>query len=98
LIDFSHISLFFVDGVRQKRGVGRQLMKRAVAACKKSRPEIKSLSVNSSPNAVNIYQNLGFIVSKPEQQTNGIRYVTMVLDLANALKLGYLTAGGPDRP
>jgi hypothetical protein len=42
---------------------------------------LAQVSVNSSPNAVPIYERLGFASWSPEQTVNGIRFVPMLLEL-----------------
>ena len=74
-----HISLFFVEPVG--RGVGRELLDRALAICRERSPELGRVTVNSSPYAVPIYERLGFRVQEVEQIARGMRYVPMSLDL-----------------
>ena len=58
-------------------------MKKAVSVCKKKRPDLSKVTVNASPNAVEIYKKLGFEKKDREQLKNGIRFVPMALDLIN---------------
>jgi ribosomal protein S18 acetylase RimI-like enzyme len=76
-----HITLFFVDGDHQGEGVGRELLKRALEICRRRYPEITAVTVSSAPNAVKIYERLGFRRAGPERTENQIRFVPMVLDL-----------------
>ena len=76
-----HITLFFVDGDHQGEGIGRELLKRALQICQRKDPEIKRVTVSSAPNAVKIYETLGFRRAGPERIENQIRFVPMVLDL-----------------
>ena len=82
--DSSHIALLFVKGSHQKKGIGRELLKIAVENCKTLNPDILSISVNSSPNAVSAYRAMGFTAIKPEQLVNGIRFTPMELSLIQA--------------
>ena len=75
--DSDHISLFFTDGEAQRKGIGRELWRRALDACVSSQPDVARITVNSSPNAVEAYQKLGFQVEGAEQTVNGIRFVPM---------------------
>ena len=68
----THISLFFVDPVWQKRGVGKALFCRFLSD---GAPE--RLTVHASPYAVEIYRCLDFRPTAPEQITDGIRYTPM---------------------
>ncbi len=79
--DDGHVTLFFVDGAFQGRGVGGELLKKALEICRRRDPEITKVTVNSSPNAVEIYERLGFRRAGPERIEDQIRSVPMVLDL-----------------
>ena len=70
--DFSHVCLFFVEENFQRQGVGRRLWEYVLSsshAC--------SITVNSSPYAVDVYHHLGFYDLDTEQLTDGIRYTPM---------------------
>ena len=69
----THISLFFVDPDWHCRGVGKVLFQRFLAD---SAPG--TVTVNSSPYAVEIYSRLGFRPVGPERVDDGIRYTPMV--------------------
>jgi ribosomal protein S18 acetylase RimI-like enzyme len=75
-----HVSMFFVDPAHMGRGIGRALWERALAACRQAWPELRRVSVNSSPYALPIYEKLGFRQTEPEQVVNGIRFVPMVVE------------------
>lgn len=68
-----HISLFFVDSLFHKRGIGRLLFNQIVKDCSTDK-----ITVNSSPYAVEVYRKLGFSVTAEEQSVNGIRFIPMV--------------------
>jgi GNAT superfamily N-acetyltransferase len=70
--DRSHVCLFFVDADYRGRGVGRELLAAALGA------DSSSVTVNSSPWAVPVYERLGFVSTGPEIERNGIRAVPMV--------------------
>jgi GNAT superfamily N-acetyltransferase len=70
--DRSHVCLFFVDTRSRRRGIGRGLLESALGA------ESPTLTVNSSPWAVPVYECLGFVSAGPEIERNGIRAVPMV--------------------
>ena len=82
LVKNSHISLFYTDGRLHGIGNGRELLKRSLEICMKNEPALTEITVNSSPNAVNIYEKLGFSVTKAEQIKNGIRFIPMKLELS----------------
>ncbi len=77
----SHIALFFVTPEHQRKGIGRELLNKAVQECIASNPDLPEITVNSSPNAVSAYRTLGFIERDEEKTVNGIRYVPMSLEV-----------------
>jgi len=79
--DTSHVCLFFVAKDLHRHGIGRGLFERALEICKEDRPDLAAVSVNSSPNSVEVYRRLGFAPIGPQQTTNGITFVPMVLTL-----------------
>jgi GNAT superfamily N-acetyltransferase len=79
--DFSHVCLFFVKKGRHGTGIGRELMKRSLAICKSENPVLTAVDVNSSPNAVVVYERLGFTRTGPQKTINGITFVPMILSL-----------------
>jgi GNAT superfamily N-acetyltransferase len=79
--DDRHISLLFVEGEDQRRGIGGRLIAAAVEACKEADPSITAITVNASPNSVGAYEKYGFDATGPEQEKNGIRFVPMSLPL-----------------
>lgn len=80
--DPGHIALFFVAQAYQHQGIGRRLLKKAVAECAAREPNLTEITVNSSPNAVSSYQALGFRVRDEEKTINGIRFVQMSLKIS----------------
>jgi predicted GNAT family N-acyltransferase len=80
--DYNHVSLLFVDRQFQQRDISKELLRRALETCLQHEPKLAEVSVNSSPNAVQVYERLGFYQKKPEQIKNGIRFVPMVLELS----------------
>lgn len=80
--DGNHVTLFFVDQSHQGQGVGRQLLTAVIQACQARNPALTALSLHATPNAVAIYQRLGFTPTAPEQSERGMRFVPMTLHLA----------------
>ena len=58
----------------------------------------ETLTVNSSPYAVEAYRHFGFVATDTEQLTNGIRYFPMVYPLNDAVNRAFsgatIIAGG----
>jgi predicted GNAT family N-acyltransferase len=74
-----HVAMLFV--ARQGRGVGKELMRQAVARCRRTIPRLARLTVHAAPGAVEVYGRMGFRAEGPERVENGIRFVPMVLEL-----------------
>ncbi|HEX8965551.1 MAG TPA: GNAT family N-acetyltransferase [Patescibacteria group bacterium] len=79
--NLNHVSMLFVNAAYQGRGIAKQLLSRALEICKKQDPQLKEVSVHSSPNSVVIYEKLGFVKVKEEQIINGIRFTPMILKI-----------------
>ncbi|MCR5691418.1 MAG: GNAT family N-acetyltransferase [Eubacterium sp.] len=76
-----HISLLFVREKFHHLGIARNLVKMGVEDVLAGDPEVRAVTVNSSPYAVGFYRRLGFEALGPEETANGIRYTSMRLDL-----------------
>ena len=71
-----HISLFFVAKDMQRHSFGKKLLEVAIENF-----DGDSLTVHSSPNAVNAYKYMGFVKTDDVIETNGIKYVPMELKI-----------------
>ncbi len=78
---YSHIALLFVDKSFQQKGIAQELCRRSIELCRKLNPDLKEITVNASPNALGAYQNIGFIPTEDETETNGIRFIPMALQI-----------------
>ncbi len=79
--DNSHVAMFFVSQLFQKKGIGKTLLKHAVNLSSKNNINLKKITVNSSPNSVAAYDKMGFIATDVEQTVNGIRFTPMEMKL-----------------
>lgn len=75
----NHVSLFFVDKAYMGQNIGRMLIAAAFEHCLVAGATV--VTVNSSPNAVDIYKKLGFLMTEVEQVKDGIRYIPMEVRL-----------------
>ena len=80
--NFRHISLLFVDKAFHGLGIGRSLISLAIAECRRENPDLRALTVNSSPNSVEVYARMGFNATGPEQTRDGIRFTPMALPVS----------------
>ena len=80
--DYQQITLLFVAKEWQRRGIARELLRRAVQTCRARRPMQTEVKVHSSPYAVPIFKRLGFRPLGPRQSEKGMVYVPMALKLA----------------
>lgn len=81
LRDYCHVSLLFVDPMHQRKGVGLLLVNEALRLIETHNPEVREVTVNSSPNAVEAYKHFGFQVTGELQVKNGIGFVPMTLSV-----------------
>ena len=72
ITDLSHISLLFVDSEFQGHGIGRSLLQAGTGVCKKNSPDLKVITVNSSPNSLSFYKIVGFGATGEEVNENGM--------------------------
>lgn len=79
--DFIHISLLFVDKQYHKQGIARNLFDHIIQICKEKNPSLKTITVNSSSYAVEVYHKFGFSDVSSEQVMDGIRFVPMELKI-----------------
>lgn len=79
----AHISLMFVKKTYHRRGIAKELFRRALDICLNNNPELSSMTVNSSPYAVPIYERFGFIAQSKEIVKNGIRFIPMTKHVSN---------------
>ena len=80
-----HISLLFVNKKYHRKGIARNLFENAAEVCCKANPNLKDITVNSSPYAVVIYEKLGFERTDVEQEINGIRFIPMNFNILTKL-------------
>ncbi|WP_449536322.1 GNAT family N-acetyltransferase [Ferdinandcohnia sp. Marseille-Q9671] len=75
--DYNHISMLFVDGTYQKRGIAKSLLTIALDKIRKQYPNQEFITVNSSPYGFNAYEKLGFEKTDEEQKVHGLRFIPM---------------------
>jgi len=80
LRDNNHISLLFVDKRYHRQGIGRELVKELSYYSNKKLMQ-DTITVNSSPYAVDFYHKLGFKDISEEINEEGIIFTPMKMDL-----------------
>jgi len=85
--DIYHVALLFVSENHHRQGIAKKLFEMALAFSRSINPELKEITVNSSPYAVHIYQKLGFKLNGPEQVVNGIRFIPLLFTLGSGLDI-----------
>lgn len=75
--NYDHVSLLFVDGKFQRKGIAKYLFYKAINICINKNKKLVKLTVNASPNSVEIYKKLGFIEISDKKESNGIIFVPM---------------------
>jgi ribosomal protein S18 acetylase RimI-like enzyme len=79
--DHSHLYHLFVAETVQRQGVARALWQTVVNACLVAGNPGR-FTVNSSNNAVAVYESFGFVRSGPQQSSDGVLFNPMVLQVA----------------
>jgi ribosomal protein S18 acetylase RimI-like enzyme len=85
MLGYSHVTLLFVDGAYQRRGISRELLRLMLDICRQRDPQLKEVTLNSSPYALEIYKHLGFVPTDMQQESNGILYTPMKLSEVDSL-------------
>ncbi len=76
--DNTHLYHLFVANEFQRQGMGRRLWNTARAECM-ARGNRGAFTVNSSNNAIAVYERLGFACSGPAQSMDGVIYNPMAM-------------------
>jgi GNAT superfamily N-acetyltransferase len=72
----SHICLLFVNKEYHRQGIGKRLFFTVIEDCKR-KSNGKTITVHSSPYAVEVYHRLGFVDLDQEKTVNGLRFTPM---------------------
>lgn len=81
----SHLYHLFINEAWQGQGLARKLWQHAMSYCE-DQGNPGSYTVNSSNNAVKVYQALGFVRTAPMQQMHGVWFNPMQWDRKQLLK------------
>lgn len=78
----SVLDMLFVHPGALRRGIARQLWEQARAHLERSFPEVKTVELNSTPNALSFYRAMGFVPISAELERDGCRATRMACRLA----------------
>lgn len=73
----THINLVFTKKEYHRRGIARAIFAYLLNDLLSENPELKEITLNSSPYGLSFYLKIGFIPLTEEKQMNGIRYTPM---------------------
>ena len=77
----SHICLVFTHHAYHRQGVATAVFRQLTADVRRENPELKRLTLNSSPYGKRFYLHTGFYPTDEEKTVNGIRFTPMAFDL-----------------
>lgn len=77
----SHICLVFTHKDYHRRGAATAIFQRLAADVKAENPDVRQLTLNSSPYGRPFYHHIGFIDTDVEQVKHGIRFTPMAYTL-----------------
>lgn len=73
----THINLVFTKKEYHRQGVATAIFNYLLEDLLKENPNLKEITLNSSPYGLPFYLKIGFIPLSDEQETDGIRYTPM---------------------
>ena len=73
----THINLVFVKKEYHRQGVATALFRFLLEDIRRENPELKEITLNSSPYGKPFYLHIGFVPLSEEQETDGIRFTSM---------------------
>lgn len=73
----THINLVFTRRQYHRRGIARAIFAYLVDDLMKENPDLRELTLNSSPYGLPFYLALGLVPQNEEQTINGIRFTPM---------------------
>jgi ribosomal protein S18 acetylase RimI-like enzyme len=72
-----HVRMLFVAPDMQRQGIGRALLDAALEIAARQHPDVTTVTVNSSPYAVEPYRRMGFAVVGPPEIKCGVISIPM---------------------
>lgn len=75
--DRTHINLVFTRKEYHRRGIATSIFHYLLNDLQKDNPNLKEITLNSSPYGKPFYLHIGFIPQSEEQEVDGIRFTPM---------------------
>lgn len=82
--DRTHINLVFTKKEYHRKGVASSIFRYLLADIIKDNPELKEITLNSSPYGKPFYLHIGFEPLSKEQEVDGIRFIPMKYTVGEA--------------
>lgn len=73
----THINLVFTKKEYHHRGIATAIFNFMLSDLLAENPDLKEITLNSSPYGLGFYKHIGFIALTDEQELNGIRFTPM---------------------
>ena len=77
----SHICLVFTHHAYHRKGIATALFRRVISDVRRENPQVKKITLNSSPYGLPFYLHMGLYPSDAEKTIDGIRFTPMAYDL-----------------
>lgn len=77
----SHICLVFTHHAYHRKGIATALFRRVIDDVRKENPQLKKITLNSSPYGLPFYLHMGLYPTDVEKTIDGIRFTPMAYDL-----------------
>ena len=77
----SHIVLVFTHRDYHRQGIASAILQALLADVRRENPQLRRLTLNSSPYGLPFYLHAGFRPADAEKTINGIRFTAMTYDL-----------------
>lgn len=77
----SHICLVFTHYAYHRKGIATALFHRVITDVRKENPDVKTITLNSSPYGLPFYLRTGLYPTDTEKTVDGIRFTPMAYDI-----------------
>lgn len=81
----NHICLVFTHGSYHRQGIATAIFRMLLEDIRTENPQVRRLSLNSSPYGKPFYHHIGFTDTEKEQTIDGIRFTAMAYKIGETL-------------